>query len=58
MSDISHDDLIDAAPEQHEELENVLHFLTQIDPVHWPSKQEARERIAAIRKVLDKARGK
>jgi hypothetical protein len=36
------------------ELKSAEHFLTQIDPVHWPSRGEAREQIKLIREVIAK----
>jgi len=34
-------------------LEHCEYFLTQVDPVHWPSKQEAREAIAIAKQALE-----
>jgi hypothetical protein len=36
------------------ELKSAEHFLTQIDPIHWPSSGEAREQIKLIRAVIAK----
>ena|SRR5690554_805181 len=35
-----------------EALREAEHFLTQIDPVHWPSKREARRIIEIVRAAL------
>lgn len=41
-----------AAQLLQQELEDTEYFITQIDPVHWPCRREARARIASIRRVL------
>src|SRR5690606_38979601 len=38
--------------ELREALREAEHFLTQIDPVHWPSKREARRIIGIVRVAL------
>ena len=44
----SHDKLLNT-------LKEVEYFLTQIDPVHWPSRKGARQEIAAVREAIKQA---
>lgn len=41
-----------------EALEDVEYFLGQIDPVHWPSRSEAREAIGVVREALSSTAGR
>lgn len=47
--------LISAAPDLLEALMYAEFFMTQVDPVHWPSKAEARKVIKIARDAISKA---